>query len=48
VWEGERARHSKEIEIVRGRERKIKRGVEREVNVGEIVAHGGERVCVRV
>jgi hypothetical protein len=53
VWEGERERHSKEIESVRGRERKIKRGVEREVNVGErgrcrrdrgeIVAWGGER-----
>jgi hypothetical protein len=39
VWEGEREIHSKEIErvceSVRGRERKIERVVEKEVNLGE-------------
>jgi hypothetical protein len=30
VWKGKRARHSKKIESVRARERKIKTGVERE------------------
>jgi len=42
VWEGERERHSKEIESVRGRESKIERGVEREVNVVQRGVYVGE------